>query len=820
MIEDKSYKEILVKLTNSHIKEYESKNFSSNSLIQTRNPNHYGVTFSMQNCISYMLVQDNEIIIKNVRTINVFQKASNQNYITFTHIMLNSQPIKNIIPLYFNSKEYFLIVFTKKSIQTFLINIDFNAQNKKNLMNCNFNQNILNIATKVELCGKSNDNILTFCIGCENGKIFIADLYPDFESYELIIKKVKEIGVVNKGFFSYFTSSLLSTGSNGKESNNQNNHINKGKKNENNNPVNSLHYIGNNIVAVLRTNYLFELININSGNIFYSEYLFDNIDIKDFIDDSKIISTVDESFTNDELKSTRRKIFYIFLYINSFSMNSLISFQLMFIDIPINNLSLTNNDFNTFYSSIDIGTNIKVKNRNNLIIYGEIIDMIINNSKLWILFLNKNNKNELLINKDGNEGNNINYLNEIYGLKIMNIFENNMEENENEMNNNEEKENSNCEEILVNFNEKNLFFLLSIINQLGYNMNGINNISKNNELDENINNILEQNNIIFSCLLGEKYFLTENILDYINTKFHKDFKNKNLCFKYLEKKYLSNDNQGEIPSIINEIILPLIQKELYMNSILSLGSFKNNDLESVTFIRRKELSFINVTDSFENINDYIREYEFQIRKLNSDENKIKEYIHSILSSGNKNCPLFLIFALNRIYLTEINLKIKKEKFLENIFNKKDLEQFKNDIIKQNLSCQMNPFNNLEFMNELINEIYISYKDSIEENIKNIFSKYTQEFENIENQENFKKMISDLQDITNLQKINTININNKYCEIITKVILSRIDSLYNISNDIFCFKQWLNLYEDIINIDIPLNINENEIDKFYIFFVII
>ena len=320
MAEDKSYKEILVKLTNSHIKEYESKNFLSDSLIQTRNPNCYGVTFSMENCLSYMLVQENEIIIKNITTVNVFQKASNQNYITFTRIMLNSAPIKNIIPLYFNKKEYFLIVFTKSNIQTYLINIDFNTPNKKNLMNCNFNKNILSIASKVEFCGKSNDNTLKFCIGCENGKIFSAELFPDFENYELVVKKVKEIGFVNKGFFSYFTSSFLSKGSNTADSNNQNSSNKKGNKSDDNNPVNSLHYLGNNVVAVLRTNYLFELININSGTIFYSEYLFDNIDNKDFIDDSKILSTVDYSFTNDELKSTRRKVFYVFIYINSFNM--------------------------------------------------------------------------------------------------------------------------------------------------------------------------------------------------------------------------------------------------------------------------------------------------------------------------------------------------------------------------------------------------------------------------------------------------------------------------------------------------------------------
>ena len=810
MEEDKSYQEILIKLTNQQIKEYESKNFPSNSLINRRNSNCYGLTFSMPNCLSYLLVQDNEILIKNIKTINVFQKAANQNYITFTRIMLNSSPIKNIITLNFNPKEYFLIVFTKNNIQTFLINIDFNTPNKKNLMNCNFNKNILNIAAVVEFCGKTKDNILKFCIGCENGKIFTAELFPDFENYELIVKKVKEIRLVNKGFFSYFTSSLLSKSTNGKDSKDQ-----KNNKDEDDNPISSLNYIGNGIVAILRRNYLFELVNIDTGNIFYKEYLFDNIDNKDFIDDSKIVSTLDESFTNDELKNTRRKIFYLFISINSYSINSLISFQLMFIDIPINNLSCTTNDYNNFYSSIDIGTNVKVKNRNNMIIYGEIVDMIINNNKLWMLFLNKNNKNKFLLNNTISGENDMNYLNETYKLKIMNIFENNTIENENEINGYGEENNSEEKDILVNFNEKNLFYLLSVINHLGYNIKGMNNISKNNEIDEDSNTILEQNKIIFSCLLSEKYFLIENIIDFVNSKFKKEFKNKNLCFKFLEEKYLTINNQEEVTSIINEIILPLIQKELYMNNIISRGSFKNNDLDSVTFIRQKELSFINVTGSFERINDYIKEYEYQIRKLNSDENLVKEYIHSNLVSGNKNSPLFLIFALNRIYLTEINLKIKDEKFWKSVLIKKDLEQFKNDIIKQNLSSQMNPFNNLEFINELINEIYCSYKDIIEEDIKNIFSKYMQEFENIENDDNFKKMLNNLQNIRNSNKINTININNKYCEIITKIILSRINSLYNISNDIFCFNQWLNLYQDIINLDAPINIDENDIDKFYI-----
>ena len=404
-----------------------------------------------------------------------------------------------------------------------------------------------------------------------------------------------------------------------------------------------------------------------------------------------------------------------------------------------------------------------------------------------------------------------------YGLKLINVFENNNIEDENEIIENNSVFNN--EEEIVDFNEKNLFYLLSIIKQLGYNLNNINNIIDDyNDSDA----ILQQNKIIFSCLLSEKYFLTENIINFVNEKFNLNFKNKNLCFKYLDDKYL-NKNNNEIKSIINDIILPLVQNELYMNNIISLGSFKNNDLDSVTFIRQKELSFINVVDSFEKINEIIKEYEYQIRKLNSNEKLIKEYIHSNLINKsqenldiNKSIPFYLICALIRIYLTEMNLKIKNEKYLENIFINKNLEQFKSDIIKQNLSCQMNPYNNLEFIHELINEIYSIYNNIIEENIKNILNMFINEFQNIKNEDNFRQMLQDLQNVNNnLEQINIINVNNKYCEIITKIILSRISALYNIANDIFCFKQWLSLYGDFINNEVPLNIDENIIDNFYI-----
>ena len=91
-----------------------------------------------------------------------------------------------------------------------------------------------------------------------------------------------------------------------------------------------------------------------------------------------------------------------------------------------------------------------------------------------------------------------------------------------------------------------------------------------------------------------------------------------------------------------------------------------------------------------------------------------------------------------------------------------------------------------------------------------------EFENIKNDDKFIQMVTHLQNIGyNSQQINTININNKYCEIITKIILSRVEVLYNLANDIFCFKQWINLYNDLINVEIPLDIDEKYIDSFYI-----
>ena len=202
MSDDKTYKEILIKLSNPLIKEYENNNFQSNSLSQKNNPKSFGTTFSMPNCLSYMLVQDNDIIIKNIRTTNVVQKSINQNYITFTKATLDSPPIKNIFPLFYS-------VFTKNSIQNFLINIDFNKNKQNNFLNCNFNKNILNITNQVEFCGETKEKCLRFCLGCENGKVFIVDLKPDYDNNELISSKVKEIGLENKSFFSYITSSFL-----------------------------------------------------------------------------------------------------------------------------------------------------------------------------------------------------------------------------------------------------------------------------------------------------------------------------------------------------------------------------------------------------------------------------------------------------------------------------------------------------------------------------------------------------------------------------------------------------------------------------------
>ena len=176
MSDEKTYKEVLINLTNSHIKDYENKNFTPNSLESKRNPNIFGTTFSMPNCLSYILVQDKEIIVKNIRTTNVFQKSLSQQYITFNHIKLDGSPIKNIFPIFFNQREFLLIVFTTNNIQNFLINIDFNkANNNKNYLNCNFNRDLLNITNQVEFCGNTKDDCLRFCLACQNGQIFIVD---------------------------------------------------------------------------------------------------------------------------------------------------------------------------------------------------------------------------------------------------------------------------------------------------------------------------------------------------------------------------------------------------------------------------------------------------------------------------------------------------------------------------------------------------------------------------------------------------------------------------------------------------------------------
>ena len=789
---EETYKEILLKLSNPEIDKYENERFNPSNIINKKDTlKSFGITFSLPNCISYIIAKDKEILIKNINTVSIFKNIPNQNHVTFNSIYLTHFPIKNLTPIYVSDKQYILIIFTKIQVESYLINTEKNDISPKNILTSQFNKNILSSLIKVEFCKRTQNNKFKFVLACSNDKLYSIDLLPNYEYNQLIIDNVREIGYKSKGFFSYMKSTLLdSYFSNEKPTpkEDKKGYVEKSNNNENNAKINDIKYIGNDIISIVRDNYLFELINIKSGYYFYSKFLFDNINNKEYINNSKILVTEDIYFTNDDLKNTRRKIFLFFIYLNSHNINTLVSFRLMFIDIPENSLECPINDFKYYNSLIDIGTNVIFNNKQIQIIDGSIVDMIINRNKLWLLYIKniQNNLNEKY------------FLKENYALKIykLNEIENDIEKNLNE--------NIFNNEILVDFNEKNLSYLYYKIDQI----------------NNNFDNIISKNKKIFTCLLNDEYFLSENIISFISKKYSIELNNKNSLYNFLKDKFLTNDDS---PSIINEIILPLIQNELYLNNILCLGDFKNQDIDCITFIRQREVSFINTVNSFEKFNDYIKDIEFKILQLNYNESQIKDFIYSYLSTNDKNClteeennfytPLFIIFALLRVYLNENNLLFKNEDYILNVASNKNFSQYKDDIIKNCLNFNESSCGKIEFFLELINEIYCANKENIEKCISNIIDIFMNEYENLDNDDKYNNLVSELQNIN--EDINTVNINYKYCEIICKVILIKVNSLYSIANDIFCFKQWFDLYKDIILIEEPFNISDNKIDNFYI-----
>ena len=734
-----TYKEVLLTMpSNSKFQNnLQSQNFLpfQNKIALVKNYKPFGETLSLPHHMIYVIAMNNIITIKTINTMNITINSE----IEFTSsysFTVNSTILQNLTLLKIGNDDYhyLLIFFTSNG------SIYFNIMNAKtNKVEISLNDNLKgDLETlSVEFIDCDINGYFNFALGNSNGNLINLNVFYDSNKNCLNICS-KNINTMQKSFldslsspFSYFK-------------NNNNNLGNIG--------INSMKYIGNDLLCFMRYNFNFEIFNIKKERKIFEKNFLENNNNNQILTTSKILFQVSE-ITLLEFKLGQKKIFNIMLYFNSETYYSLVTFDLWFCNIPNISSKIMSNDLNVFYNSIDLGDNVKLVNQRINILSGNAIDMTIKDDKLWLVL----------------QINNPNFVQSKYDIKIINIDSGN-------------EENELIDELLYGYNFSSVDFLEMKLLNLFYKIKQINlNISMKN---------LQHNQLFLSLLSNEEYLSNESLIDFVNLKFSENFKSKKKVLEFLNNYYVINNRENN--NLYKDIIMPLIFDEINSNSIISIGSFQNLDIKSVVLLRQKGISLLKNVGGFEKIDQIISYFEFEIRKIifNSDsiydfsslEKEVSIYVHNEITSNELN-SLFLSLALIRIYMTEINIISKDEDYLYKMFsNEKDINYFITNIIGNGINIQYSSYNNIEFIHEILNDIFLNHRNEILTYIQIINNQFNKMFK----EASFKNSNLDISKYGNeYSKI----INSKYCEIISKLIYNQITSLYHISRDLISLCQW-------------------------------
>ena len=736
-----SYKEI--PLTFPFKKEFKIKGNSLNNNFFSsfiHNNKSFGKTFTYNNNMIFVISNSN---ILTSTIINISNKVNNnnlnENFTNHKSYEVESNILESITILPYD-KFFIVIFFTLEKIYFYYINSMTNeVENQKDL---DYNSSI---QPKYIEFFNSNGIIFQFVIGCLDGNLYIIEMEMDYNRNILMNKRFEKLNLNNQThILQKLTLNLFSSGS---------------KKENIIYGINSMIYIGNNLLCYLKTNYLFEVYDLLNKKIIYTEDLNKNKYDSDLITSSKILYNI-VNFNINEFQNIQSKSFNIIISINNELNYNLISFELVFNNVNFSNLNINSNNFDYIYNNIYLGNNISIRNKKNILLKGNIIDMSISENKLWLIIQRKSL--ELYENK--------------YEFKIMNI-DNHYEYNLNEVDTLFINYNHNI--TTIEYNEKKLLYLIDLTHQI----------------DKNLSLTNSQRNLIyFGIIENENYFNKQMLIDFINKIFSKSFINKGQILNFIYEKYLieddmNNDNNKKL--LFEDIIKPLIDDQLNNNRIISIGNFKGNDSENIIILRQKGISFMKLVDLFEKLDEIIKYYENEIRKIlnksNSNnfdlgniEDKISNYLNSeICMENNEFNSLLCILSLIRVYLSETNLLLLNENNLIEFFNENNIFDLINNEIGENLENQYNISNNIEFFHQLIHDIYFNHKDDINKNIIKILNEFQRYFVFEEN-DNIE---------IDYDENNGNNTNINFCELISKLIKNKILSLYNISRDLISFLKW-------------------------------
>lgn len=709
------------------------------------------------------------IIKGSVLTIEIFCTTSSTDSAKTTSFSLpdfQSPIIDSLTAIPLTPTSFLLIIFTEGSVLRWY-EIDVLAPN----VAFNYKPFFCNIdldakPTCVELIEKKQT--YKFILGTENGGIYVIELLgqKNTNSNELSYTK---FNVSNSN--SFFTSMISSLSLNSSGST-----LQKG--------ISALKFLGNDIVCVLRNNLNFDVINIKKKQIIKTEHI-DKCKNKQ-LDKAKIGFRVFELAKHDA-DVCQEKIFSVFIAMNFFKQKSEVySLELWFCNIPKPTTTIAADSYEDYYSKIDIGSDLRIKNIREYCYEGKIIDISVYKSRLWILIKERKT-----------------------GMKIQSLVLDSASEDELSPSS------------FDIFTTNNGISLLTI-----------------EEKYQNIRYIIAQirmnaslspsaiNKLLYSLISNnEEYFQTETLINFINAEFKQQFINKRQVLSFIADEYLSPSSEKYLD---NDIIVPLMIYFEDNNSMIGIGSFTNNDIESIIIFRGQGITILKKVDFLEKIDILAGLHEINMRKILFDpysyinrisdfstEKIINSYIAKEIFTGPRN-SILLAMGLLRIYLTESYLMLNDEQDIKhkilnmNPTSSKIPDDFIDDVFTKNLSSQYNYLNFLDFIHEILYQLLSTYKFEIFDSI-NLFQ---QSFRNISNSQgdplDSPLYTSDNQSIVYKNRNRLLIINSKYCDIISKLILNKITSTFNVLRDTLSLLQWRNTYSDVIGEDI--NGNEIEVEE--------
>jgi hypothetical protein len=523
--------------------------------------------------------------------------------------------------------------------------------------------------------------------------------------------------------------------------------------------VSSLKFLNNNLLAIVMDNFNFRVYNLKRRKEIYSNCLIKNRTTETLL--ASRINFLNMDHQTQEIFQTRNKCFMFTIYIHYNCIHVLQAFDLLFINIPElqdQDLdSILQRDYKLYYDLMELGTDIQLKNTRVYKSEGPVLDTLQYNRRIWALISNIHDTDTR------------------YELKVFSHEDEKVAETV----------------LFLNDKRKNA---LNILNQL--------------KLFKSFRFTREKDNpgyeMLMNFIKNEEYLDKDLLSNFIFQAFRVSYINKGDMISFIEKKFSWTPGQYRIQTEIEEFFTKILSEEIQNNKILSIGSFHNQEVDSLAFVRKNGFSLLRNLQGFLKINNRINMHEYYFRNLifSSDDAggylthnplylsdlqaKILNYI-TVQTKINTEDTLYTMLALLRIYCTESFSYFNNEKYIMSYFDEREIEDFFRSHFIQSLTNQFSNLTYLDFLHQVIFNVYLNHQSLVERHIKQILEEYKDYVGN-------RKTSSE--SLVKTERVglkNTEKINSKFLEILSNLVRDKINSFFSVTRDLLNFEYWKKIY---------------------------